>query len=147
MMKSPSLVFSLLALAASSTVFAPSQNIIKPSALYMFEQDAARSQALPFLLRPPALKGTLAGDDGFDPFDLAKSESNLMKYREGEVKHAHLVMLAAAGWPLSELFDNPLLGDGDCVPSLLNEGLGKISSAYRVGCIGLAAIIEILGTL
>ena len=154
MMKSLSLAFALL--AASSTAFAPSQNIIKPSALYMSDQDAVRSEALPFLSRPPALDGTLAGDAGFDPFGFAKSESDLMNYREAEVKHARLAMLAAAGWPLSELYDkkiavalgmDPLLDGHDRVPSLLNGGLGKISPAYWVGCIGVAAIIEILGTL
>lgn len=115
-----------------------------------------KSQALPFLLRPAALDGTLAGDVGFDPLGFAKSESDLMNYREAEVKHARLAMLAAAGWPLSELFDkkiaaalgmDPLLDGGDRVPSLLNGGLGKISPAYWVACIGAAAMIDILGTL
>ncbi len=67
-----------------------------------------------------------------------------------------LAMLAAAGWPLSELLDkkiaaalhmDPLLDGADRVPSLLNGGLGKISPAYWVGCIGAAAIIDIIGTL
>ena len=31
-----------------------------------------------------------------------------MFLREAEVKHARLAMLAAAGWPLSELLDGPL---------------------------------------
>ena len=31
-----------------------------------------------------------------------------MFMREAEVKHARLAMLAAAGWPLSELLDGPL---------------------------------------
>merc|ERR1739842_76650 len=97
-----------------------------------------------------------AGDVGFDPLGFAKSESDLMNYREAEVKHARLAMLAAAGWPLSELFDkkiaaaldmNPLLDGGDRVPSLLNGGLGKISPAYWVGCVGAAALIDILGQL
>merc|ERR1739842_60037 len=97
-----------------------------------------------------------AGDVGFDPLGFAKSESDLMNYREAEVKHARLAMLAAAGWPLSELFDkkiaaaldmNPLLDGGDRVPSLLNGGLGKISPAYWVGCVGAAAMIDIFGTL
>jgi hypothetical protein len=46
------------------------------------------SQSLPFLPRPVHLDGTLAGDVGFDPFGFAKSESDLMNYREAEVKHA-----------------------------------------------------------
>ena len=183
MMKSISLAFALV--MASSSAFVPSpQNIIKQSVLRISEQvepltdtttvigetsiestiatsaNAAalpeRSQALPFLPRPPALDGTLAGDVGFDPLGFAKSESDLMNYREAEVKHARLAMLAAAGWPLSELFDKkialalgsePLLEGGNRVPSLLNGGLGKISPAYWVGCIGLAAIIDIFGTL
>ena len=54
-------------------------------------------------------------------------------------------MLAAAGWPLSEVFDkkiaaamnlDPLLDGSDRVPSLLNGGLGKVSPAYWVACIG-----------
>ena len=114
------------------------------------------SQALPFMTRPAVLDGTLAGDVGFDPLGFAKSQSDLMNYREAEVKHARLAMLAAAGWPLSELFDkkialalgmDPLLDGGDRVPSLLNGGLGKISPAYWVGCIGLAAMVDIFGTL
>jgi hypothetical protein len=66
-------------------------------------------------------------------------------------------MLAAAGWPLSELFDKkiavalgmaPLVEDGsDRVPSLLNGGLGKVSPAYWIGALGFAAVIEVLGQL
>jgi len=116
----------------------------------------AMSQSLPFLPRPAALTGELAGDVGFDPFNFAKSEADLMNYREAEVKHARLAMLAAAGWPLSEVFDKkiaavmgmePVLGNDDRVPSLLNGGLGKVSPAYWVGCIGVAAMIDIFGTL
>ena len=116
----------------------------------------AMSQSLPFLPRPAALTGDLAGDVGFDPLGFAKSEADLMNYREAEVKHARLAMLAAAGWPLSEVFDKkiaaamnmePILGADDRVPSLLNGGLGKISPGYWVGCIGLAAIIDIFGQL
>merc|ERR1712228_573992 len=106
--------------------------------------------------RPAALTGALAGDAGFDPSGFAKTEDDLMNYREAEVKHARLAMLAAAGWPLSELFDkkiaaalgmHPLLDGGDRVPSLLHGGLGKVSPAYWVACIGLAASVDALGTL
>jgi len=117
---------------------------------------SANSQALPFMTRPAALDGTLAGDVGFDPLGFAKSRADVMNYREAEVKHARLAMLAAAGWPLSEVLDkklaaafgmNPLLDDGDRVPSLLNGGLGKISPAYWVGCLGVAAMIDVFGQL
>ena len=69
---------------------------------------ATMSQSLPFLPRPAALTGALAGDVGFDPLGFAKSEADLMNYREAEVKHARLAMLAAAGWPLSEVFDKKI---------------------------------------
>ena len=175
MMKSLSLAFALL--AASTSAFAPTQyNAIKTlSSLYMsddvveptitIEEEiveptstplSANSQALPFMARPAALDGSLAGDVGFDPLGFAKSSEDLMNYREAEVKHARLAMLAAAGWPLSELFDkkiaavlslDPLLDGSDRVPSLLNGGLGKVSPAYWVACIGAAAMIDIFGQL
>ena len=61
---------------------------------------------------------------------------------------------AAAGWPLSEVFDKkiaaglgmaPLLDSADRVPSLLNGGLGKVSIAYWIACIGGAAAIDLYG--
>lgn len=114
------------------------------------------SASLPFLPRPQYLDGSLAGDVGFDPLNFAKSSSSLLNYREAEVKHARLAMLAAAGWPVSEVFDKkiaaafnmaPVLDSSDRVPSLLNGGLGKISPAYWVGCLGVAAVIDIIGSL
>jgi len=172
MLKSLSLAFALF--AASSSAFAPTQSnnaaitslrmsddaveLVEPT--ITIEEPAstlsAQSQALPFMSRPMALDGSLAGDVGFDPLGFAKNSDDLMKYREAEVKHARLAMLAAAGWPLSEVFDkkiaaamnlDPLLDGSDRVPSLLNGGLGKVSPAYWVACIGVAAMIDIFGQL
>lgn len=112
------------------------------------------SQSLPFMARPAALDGSMAGDVGFDPLGFAKSSEDLMNYREAEVKHARLAMLAAAGWPLSELFDKkiaalthltPLVGDDDRAPSVLNGGLGKVPAAYWVACILAAGAIDVYG--
>lgn len=104
MLKSRALALTLL--SATSSAFAPMcNNAVSPSTLFMSETliedvsssplvpetlpvEPARSQSLPFLPRPAYLDGTLAGDVGFDPFGLAKSESDLMNYREAEVKHA-----------------------------------------------------------
>jgi hypothetical protein len=102
-----SLTFALALLSASSSsAFAPTRyNANTPITLFMSETpiedvitpslvsetrsvEPARSQSLPFLPRPAYLDGTLAGDVGFDPFGFAKSESDLMNYREAEVKHA-----------------------------------------------------------
>ena len=38
----------------------------------------------------------LAGDYGFDPLQLADSPQTLASYREAEIKHARLAMLAGA---------------------------------------------------
>ena len=60
-------------------------------------------------------------------------------------------MLAAAGWPLSELWDRkiasvldlpPILDATNRAPSVLNGGLGKINPVYWIGCIALAAAVE-----
>merc|ERR1719148_22607 len=97
----------------------------------------------------------MAGDRGFDPFGFAKSEERLTEMREAEVKHARLAMLAAAGWPLSELWDKkialmldlPPLLDATTgrVPSVLNGGLGKVSPVYWIGCLALAGACEAYG--
>jgi len=167
-------IFSII--AGSASCFTQTQNMRVPS-LRMSDESASvvvedsvvaveeksvvevaplpqMSQSMPFMKRPVALTGELAGDVGFDPLGFAKSESDLMNYREAEVKHARLAMLAAAGWPLSEVFDKkianalgmtPLLNSGDRVPSILNGGLGKVSPFYWIACIGLAAAIDVYG--
>jgi len=79
------------------------------------------SIAVPFLKRPSKLDGAHAGDVGFDP--LGFSESNdLYIMMEAEIRHARLAMLAAVGWPLSELYGpNWLLhGPNHVAPSVLN---------------------------
>jgi len=118
------------------------------------------SASLPFLRRPQHLTQQYAGDVGFDPLDLAKSPEKLEYYREAEVKHARIAMLAAAGWPVSELFDrkitdvidadfgltlSPLVDGSDRVPSLLNGGLDHVSPYFWGFCLGLTAAIDLKG--
>ena len=115
----------------------------------------AQSIAIPFAKCPPLLNGEMAGDVGFDPLGFADSRANLNNYREAEIKHARLAMLAAAGWPLSELWDKPLanvlgmdpvVDAAGRVPSVLNGGMGKIGIGYWVGCLGLAAAMDVYGS-
>jgi len=63
-----------------------------------------------------------------------------------EIKHARLAMLAAFGWPVSEItnFGNLLTADGRA-PSLLNGGLGNVNSAYWAAVVGLAIFAEAKG--
>merc|ERR1719171_340458 len=100
----------------------------------------------------PAIKtmkvgdGTLAGDMGFDPLGISKTADKLAWYREAEVKHARLAMLAAFGWPVSEItnFGNLLNADGRA-PSLLNGGLENINVVYWAAVIGLGVFAESKG--
>eukprot|EP00553_Chaetoceros_curvisetus_P014350 CAMPEP_0204642478 /NCGR_PEP_ID=MMETSP0717-20131115/51707_1 /ASSEMBLY_ACC=CAM_ASM_000666 /TAXON_ID=230516 /ORGANISM="Chaetoceros curvisetus" /LENGTH=263 /DNA_ID=CAMNT_0051663247 /DNA_START=17 /DNA_END=808 /DNA_ORIENTATION=- len=112
------------------------------------------SASIPFLKRPKELKLELAGDVGFDPLNLSKNRELLFEYREAEIKHSRLAMLAAVGWPLSELYDptialnlsmEPVLDANNRVPSLFNGGLDKISPVWWGFCLGLTAAIDLYG--
>jgi len=152
-----------LALASPAAAFAPPGAAAAAAALGMSSSSAASSaaadrsalpkmsQAVPFLVRPDHLDGTLAGDLGFDPLGLSSNDGLVMYYREAEIKHARLAMLGAAGWPLSELFDgriagalglHPLLDGTARAPSPLSS---EVSPAWWGFCLGLAAAIDVAG--
>jgi len=93
-----------------------------------------QAQWFPLLLSPKALDGSLAGDVGFDPLGFSSDTPALLRMREAELKHARLAMLAAAGWPLSELWHKEIadvlglesiLASSDRAPSVLNGGLAN----------------------
>jgi len=93
----------------------------------------------------------LVGNKGFDPFNCATSLDALLEFREAELKHGRLAMLAAAGWPVSELaqgalsksFGAPdLLAAGEKAPSLLNGGLDRISPLFFIAVVVFSATVE-----
>jgi len=120
---------------------------------------------------PSEVGGTgLPGDIGFDPLGLAnfdllldsgidKQRSAalvLRDYRDAELKHGRLAMLAAVAWPLQEKL-NPLLAarfhmpnlvaeTGGLSPSVLNGGLeqGIIPSAVVTFAV-LVSLVEAQG--
>ena len=108
------------------------------------------------LLKPDSIladgeASVLVGNKGFDPFNCATSLETLKGYREAELKHGRLAMLAAAGWPVSELVQPwlskalgapDLLAAGDEAPSLLNGGLDKINPLFFMGIIIFSATVE-----
>lgn len=128
--------------------------VLDPLGLYQdvpTTSDDDVSLSLPFLPRPQHLDGTMAGDRGFDPFNLGSNPSTLLKYRNSELKHSRLAMLAAVGWPLAELFHSDLAGTwhlpnalnvNDRVPSILNGGLGHVSPIFWIVAVTAAAIVE-----
>jgi hypothetical protein len=101
----------------------------------------------------------LPGDYGFDPLGLG-TEETIVPFREAELKHARLAMLAAVAWPLQEIF-HPILVDAlrtsgwmntyDMMaetngrsPSLLNGGLEQWETApVLMLAIFLASTLEL----
>jgi hypothetical protein len=114
--------------------------------------------------------GKMVGDKGFDPLGFADSVEKLRIYREAELKHGRLAMLAALGWPVSEALDKPLAAamgmksllvstpvgivngvaeGGDQLlraPSLLNGGLEAVSPLFWAGVFAFSAGTELYAT-
>jgi hypothetical protein len=97
-------------------------------------------------------------DAGFDPLNLAMKDSpfgagidTYYNYREAEVKHGRLAMLATVGWLSSEELQASLarklgladdLAPGELAPSLLNGGLGNLPSWFLPAVFMVSAWIE-----
>merc|ERR1719248_338691 len=109
-------------------------------------QEAVAPPPLPKIKTMMVGDKTLAGDMNFDPLMLADTPDKLAWMREAEIKHARLAMLAAFGWPVSEItnFGKLLTQDGRA-PSLLNGGLGEVNGIYWAGVVGLAIYWEAQG--
>merc|ERR1719488_439583 len=98
--------------------------------------DAPTPPPLPKIKTMKVGDQTLAGDMGFDPLGIAKNPDALAWYRKAEIKHARLAMLAAFGWPVSEITN---------FGNLLTAGLGNVNIAYWAGVAGLAIYWEAQG--
>ncbi|KAL3918952.1 MAG: hypothetical protein SGILL_003998, partial [Bacillariaceae sp.] len=79
----PSSVMTTLSMSEEQPVAVVEESVVTEAAAL-----PDMSQSLPFMERPSALDGSLAGDVGFDPLGFAKDTSALMNYREAEIKHA-----------------------------------------------------------
>jgi hypothetical protein len=62
-------------------------------------------------------------------------------YREAEIRHCRLAMLAAANWPLAELLNKPL-ADGRA-PSIPNGGLGEVNAVFWFIVLAIGALAEV----
>lgn len=96
----------------------------------------------------------LVGNKGFDPLNCSVDISTLKKYREAEIKHGRLAMLASVGWPLSEIYHPYLsklsnkmdmLSLNGKAPSILNGGLDRINPAFFMAIIVFTATVESIG--
>jgi light-harvesting complex II chlorophyll a/b binding protein 5 len=121
-----------------------------PLALPMLPEPEYRQYADPFLAE---------ADVGFDPLNLASTTSPFgdgkaayWNYREAEVKHGRLAMLAALGWIAAETFQPQLaaryglpdeLATGELAPSILNGGLLGLPSLFLPVVVMIASWIEL----
>merc|ERR1719231_2044241 len=145
-MQTTSLV-ALAGLQIAHAAFAPTTVQSLRSAIRMQETVAPEAPPpLPKIETMMVGDGTLAGDMNFDPLMIADNPGKLAWYREAEIKHARLAMLAAFGWPVSEItnFGKLLTSDGRA-PSLLNGGLGEINTAYWAVVVALGIFAESKG--
>ena len=105
--------------AASSTAFsAPSTMAVRSTRASLTMQEAAPVPEAPPPFDPVKYAESLPGVAGplgfFDPLGFCKeaTEGKIKFYREVEVKHARMAMLAAIGFPLAEQF-HPLFASDD----------------------------------
>jgi len=102
--------------------------------------DLDYSITLPFFKRPSKLDGTHAGDYGFDPLGFTENY-DIYYMQECELRHARLAMLAAVGWPLSEMVAPDFMLQYGCAPSVLN-GFNPISAVAVLGALGAIGFLE-----
>ena len=95
--------FDSLASESAAKAFTPKSDISSMYVTPESRKNPRMAKWFPMLLSPESLDGTYAGDVGFDPLGFS-GNGRIVKMREAEIKHARLAMLAAAGWPLSELW-------------------------------------------
>jgi hypothetical protein len=120
------------------------------------------------LAKSSALDGSMVADYGFDPLNFAAIDLNLgsaedkvrskayvlRDYREAELRHGRLAMLAALAWPVQELL-SPILSrllrepmmlaeTGGRSPSVLNGGLEQATIPLTLAVFaGLIAAVDI----
>jgi hypothetical protein len=87
--------------------------------------------------REPIFDARSIGDLGFDPLGLGTDEQ-FVPFREAELKHGRLAMLAAIAWPLQEILhpifvDNWYAVTGQTVPDVLLESNGASPSLLNGG--------------
>jgi hypothetical protein len=96
----------------------------------------------------PLTTSSLPGNVNFDPLNLATRESPkssdaiLFSYREAELKHGRLAMLAAVAYPLQETI-NPALSSALHLPNLLADN--RLSPSLVNGALQPSVVLFLLG--
>lgn len=81
---------------------------------------------LPFLPEPGYRKfaANVPGDSGFDPLGFCTDVAKFVQYREAELKHGRLAMIAAVAWPAAEIAE-PIASEELGLPDVLAESGGR----------------------
>lgn len=146
-------VAALLSFASVASAFVvPSAPLTRRSTgVVRMAADDDLSIALPFDKRPTNLDGTLPGDVGFDPVGFSNnpprpwliggSGRSLKWYREAEIVHGRVAMLAALGWVFPNIYHLP--GNADTgVDAFANlNPLEAVNSVPSAGLWQIAATV------
>jgi len=148
-------VIALLSLASVASAFiAPAPLAARASRTVRMAADDDLSIALPFDKRPPNLDGSLAGDVGFDPVGFSNkpprpwliggSGRSLKWYREAELVHGRVAMIAVLGWIFPNIYHLP--GNENVgVDAFANlNPLGALSTVPSEGLWQIAATVTFI---
>lgn len=99
-----------------------------------------KSTALPWADKPVIGDGTLVGDAGFDPLNLATGPADLTWLRAAELKHGRICMLATVGFVAPELVQHPVGFSGFEFASQFTQ-MNAFAALSSVPRLGLAQIV------
>jgi hypothetical protein len=106
--------------------------------------NAEMSKAIPFLVCPEKLDGSMPGDVGFDPMGLSEIQSDLKYARWAELKHGRICMLAILGMVTQEY--GPF-GSGWHVPGEQFTNTDPFAAVAQVGFAGNMQIFAAIGAI
>jgi light-harvesting complex I chlorophyll a/b binding protein 1 len=106
--------------------------------------NAEMSKAIPFLVRPEKLDGSMAGDVGFDPMGLSEIQADLKYARWAELKHGRICMLAVLGMVTQEY--GPF-GSGWHVPGAQFTNTDPFAAVAQVGFAGNMQVFCVIGAI
>lgn len=99
--------------------------------------NAEMSKALPFIVKPEKLDGSMPGDFGFDPMGLSEIQTDLNYARWAELKHGRICMLAIVGMIVQEA--------GIHLPGSQFTETDPFAAVSKVGLVGNVQVFLAIG--